>query len=182
MLFQLSPNADIEDMDLFWDMRGSAFTIDFDVFTQALNNSLHEFVLYSTVARISLQGGLNSIDVFEWPQYPPAISHQVQPFADGVPHHFTISADFTQHLWSLSVNGVLVYSSFTSSPDTGGGIGFRLCEWYQGAAFDPDVMVALDNIRVEVVPEPSVGALVLGCASRLLRAEGCAGCPANEQR
>lgn len=156
MLFHLNSGSDVEDMDLLWNTRYPAYTIDFDVVTQGLNSSRYEFVLYSGVGRVSLHGGLNAVEVF---QSSPYTDRAVQPFTDGVPYHFTLSADFEGNLWRLSVDGVSVYSNIPSSTDPG--IRFRLTSWYQGAAYDPNVMVALDNIRVEVVPEPSSGALLL---------------------
>ncbi len=156
MLFQMNPGSDVEDMILPWDARGTGYTVSFDVVTHGLSTSLYEFVLYSGVGRVSLHGGLNAVEVF---QSSPYTDRTVQQFTDGIPYHFTVSADFAGNLWRLSVDDVLVYSNIPWSADTG--VGFRLTSWYQGAAYDPDVQVALDNIRVEVVPEPSTGVLLL---------------------
>ncbi len=157
MLFQLTSGSDIEDMDLFWSTRGSGYTLDFDVFTQGLNDSLYAFVLYTGGGQVGLHGRLNDVEVFQTPS--PYVWAPLQRFADGTPYHIKVSADFTANLWQVSVDDVLLYSNTSTSEGTG--VRFRLAAWYQGAAYDPDVMVALDNIRVAVIPEPRTSVLSL---------------------
>lgn len=139
---------------LSMEAQPSAYTIDFDVVTHGLRNSLYTFMIYLSTAEtrnVFFHGGLNAIGVF---QPFPYTDQGVQAFADDVPYHLTILADFPNNAWQLRVDGVPVYQNVFNAADIQQ-VAFALNGWHAAAVDNPNVQVALDNIRVEAIPEPS---------------------------
>ena len=140
--------------------RPSGYTIDFDVFTYSLRNSSYSFnVLLSTpgTRTVYFHGGENAIEVY---QPYPYTDQGVLAFADYVRYHVTILSDFPNNRWELAVNGVPVYENVFNASDIQD-VGFSLTPWFMGARDNPNVLVALDNIRVEAIPEPSACSLLV---------------------
>jgi hypothetical protein len=132
-----------------------SYSIDFDVVTHGLENSAYAFVIYLATPQtrnIDFHGGLKTIGVF---QPAPYFSQGVFAFSDDSPYHLSIFTDFLENRWQVSVNGVSVYENDFNAADIKS-MAFSLTSWRYGAVDDPNVQVALDNIRVEAIPEPSV--------------------------
>jgi hypothetical protein len=148
------------------------YQIGFDVVTHGLKNSQYAFstLLDSTAPHsVSLNGGFNDLEVF---QSSPFTAQSLQPFADDTVYHVDIALNFGANLWTMSVNDVPRFSNPINLPDIDS-IRFSLAPWTSGASDSPGTQVAIDNISVETIPEPSACVLVFGSlillAPRFLR-------------
>jgi hypothetical protein len=160
MLFHARTNPNSDGISLNLADHAPSYTIEFDVLTQGLRNSLFAFMLYLSTPEpriVDLHGGLNAIGVY---QPFPYTDTAVQPFFDNVAYHFRVFTDFTNNRWQVSVDGMSVYDNVFNATDVQD-LTFALRDWRGGAVDNPNILVGLDNIRVEVVPEPSACLLIL---------------------
>jgi hypothetical protein len=107
-----------------------------------------------------LHGGLNSFHVYE---PSPYTVEDVADFSDDQVYHVGLSLDLKSNWWSVAVDGTQVFASPLNSSSLDS-IRFSLNPWVGGAVDAPGTYVALDNVIVTVVPEPSSGALALVAA------------------
>lgn len=136
------------------------YQIGFDVVTHGLRNSQYAFTtLLDTpeVRLVSFHGVLNDIYVF---QPSPYTIQTPQSFVDDTVYHLDIMVDFPNNLWKISVNNVPVFSNPINASDVDS-IRFSLAPAIGGAGNSPGTQVAIDNIRVDTIPEPSAYALAL---------------------
>jgi hypothetical protein len=137
------------------------YQIGFDVVTHGLTGSPYAFrALLDSMAphSVALNGGFNDLEVF---QSSPFTSQSLQPFADDTVYHLGITLDFAANLWTVSVNNVPSFSNPINLSDIDS-IRFSLAPSISGAGNYPGTQVAIDNIMVEAIPEPSAYALVFG--------------------
>ena len=135
------------------------YQIGFDVVTHGLRNSQYLFTaLLDTpeIRSVDFHGGLNSIYVFQ----PFSGSGTLQSLVDDAVYHLDLTIDLPANLWRISINDVPCFSSPINASDIGS-IRFSLAPAILGAGDSPSTQVAIDNIRVDAIPEPSAYALTL---------------------
>jgi hypothetical protein len=148
------------------------FDIQYDVFGHNLVNSLYDFSLTldtPEVRTIDLNGHTNEIYVYQ----PSAGDTSLLALTNDQVYHFEIFVNLGANLWTVTINGVQKYSHafgatslqalrFTMDPSVG------------GTGDMPGTYAALDNIKVNAIPEPSAFALIASglAAGLLLRRRG----------
>lgn len=141
------------------------YEFQFDLLTHNLLNSDYSFGVYfdtATVRSVNLHGGLNEIYLY---QSSPFLNLSLAALANDSVYHFAIALDAENSGWSVAINGNSLFSGACDAAALRG-VRFGLAPWIGGAANAPNTYVALDNVLVSVVPEPSVAAL--GAAGVLL--------------
>ena len=134
------------------------YEIQFDVLAHNLLNSDYDFGVYldtATVHAVNFHGGLNSIYVY---QSSPFLNYSLAPLANDSVYHFDVALNTQSSVWSVAING----TSLFDGPCDGAvlqDIRFGIAPWIGGAANAPSTYVALDNVVVSLVPEPSAAAL-----------------------
>jgi hypothetical protein len=144
-----------EQIALGLPLNGPRYEIQYDVLTHALLNSQYAFttLLDTPQARnMSFHGGANTIQMNNL--------GNLMEFKDDQLYHFKINLDFPANQWSVTIDGG---QPFTTTIDAANlySIRFSLAPWKVGAPDLPGTFVALDNVVVNVVPEPSNFALAL---------------------
>ena len=134
------------------------YELQCDVLTQNLLNSDYSFGVYfgaATVRTLNFDGGLNSIYVY---QSSPFLNLSLAPLTNNLVYHLYFMFDVQNSVWSVAVNGNPLFSG----PLDGSAlqdIRFGLAPWIGGAANAPNTHVALDNVVVSAVPEPTTAGL-----------------------
>jgi hypothetical protein len=134
------------------------YELQFDIFAHNLLNSDYSFGVYldtATVRAVNFHGGLNSIYVY---QPSPFLNFSLAPLANDSVYHFDVTLNAQSAVWSVAING----TSLFDGPWDGAvlqDVRFGLAPWIGGAANAPNTYVALDNVVVSLVPEPSAAAL-----------------------
>ena len=131
-----------------------------DVLTHNLLNSDYAFgVFFDTPAvnSVNFHGGLNSVYLY---QSSPFLNLSLSSLTNDSVYHLDITLDMQNSDWSVAING----NSLFSGP-LGGlalqDIRFGLAPWISGAANAPTTYVALDNVIVSAVPEPTTAGLAV---------------------
>lgn len=136
------------------------YNLQFDVLAHGLANSDYSFGIYlgtATAHAVRFHGGLNSVYVY---QNTPFLNFSLTPFADDLAYHFDISLSAPESSWSVAINGTSLFSGPLDSTALQD-IRFGISPWIGGAANAPNTYVALDNVLVSTIPEPSISALVV---------------------
>ncbi len=139
------------------------YDIQYDVLTHNLLNSQYDFSISLdgfVYHSVGFHGGLDGIEVYE---PSPYTVEDVADFLDDEVYHVGISLDLTSNSWSVAVDGAEVFTSPLNSSSLDS-IRFSLNPWVGGAVDAPGTYVALDNVVVTAVPEPSSGAVALVAA------------------
>jgi hypothetical protein len=137
---------------------GPQYEIQFDVLAHNLLNSDYSFGFYldtATVHSVNFHGGLNCIYVY---QPSPFLNYSLAPLVNDSVYHFDVGLNTQSSVWSVAING----TSLFDGPCDGAvlqDIRFGIALWIGGAANAPSTYVALDNVVVSLVPEPSSAAL-----------------------
>jgi hypothetical protein len=141
----------------------------YDVVTHGMQNSGYQFnlsldtPLIRKVVFYSNFMGIMVVPPFNGPDT------SLYSFADDTIYHLDITANIAQNFWTVSVNNTQISSrSFdASSVDA---IRFWLGPNGLPGTDQPGTQVAIDNLFVETIPEPSVNALVvLGSLALMFR-------------
>ena len=138
----------------------SRFDIQFDILTHNLMNSQHAFFLYLDtlqVPYVCFHGGQNSINAFQPSPYTTA---NLAVFNDDRPYHFDISVDLPANRWSVSLDGTQLYENLINASSMES-LRFSAQPWTGWAVDAPATYIALDNVIVSIVPEPSVFSLLI---------------------
>jgi hypothetical protein len=109
----------------------------------------------AAVRSLNFDGGLNSIYVY---QSSPFLNLSLSSLTNNSVYHLDITLDSLNSAWSVAFNGSPLFNGSldgTSLQD----IRFGLAPWIGGAANAPNTYVALDNVIVSAVPEPTVAGL-----------------------
>ncbi len=134
------------------------YELQFDLLPHNLLNSDYSFGVYfdtAVVRSVNLHGGLNGIYLY---QSAPFLNLSLAVFANESVYHFAIVLDAEASEWSVALNGNSLFSGACDAAALEG-IRFGISPWLGGAANAPNTYVALDNVLVSAVPEPSVAAL-----------------------
>lgn len=161
---QGAPNPHIPT-DLNYDQIGLSidavapvYHIDFDIFTHGLGSSDYAYsIILDSVIIITFHGLFNDIQMYN--------STDTIPFSDDRDYHCRIVADLSTKLVSLSIDNSHTITAPIEGPfwDSLGfrSIRFNMGPWKDGVVELPDSHVALDNIIVVAIPEPSIVSLSL---------------------
>jgi hypothetical protein len=134
------------------------YDIQCDILPYNLLNSDYAFGVYldtAAVRSLNFDGGLNSIYVY---QSSPFLNLSLSSLTNNSVYHLDITLDSLGSAWSVAINGSPLFNGSldgTSLQD----IRFGLAPWIGGAANAPNTYVALDNVIVSAVPEPTVAGL-----------------------
>lgn len=134
------------------------YEVQFDVLAHNLLNSDYSFGVYfdtAAVRTVNLHGGLNGIYLY---QSSPFLNLSLASLANESVYHFAIALDAEASEWSVALNGNSLFSGACDAAALEG-IRFGISPWLGGAANAPNTYVALDNVLVSAVPEPSAAAL-----------------------
>jgi hypothetical protein len=140
---------------------GPRYEIGFDVLTHNLVNSGYSFGVYfdtPTVRSVNFHGGLGNVYLY---QSFPFLNLSLASLVDDAVYHIDVALDAEHSAWSVVINGNPLFSGSCDAAAFQG-IRFGTSRWLGSAADAPESYVALDNVRVSVVPEPSAAALA-GC-------------------
>lgn len=144
------------------------YFIEFDFETRNLNPSLFAFVMLCDTPYVQnfYLHGLGYIGV------PPANSPYLPGWTDDELHHLRIEVNLTNRSWVLRLDGRPPATGlFSSGSGDVQSIRFNLSSWYAGTPDNPDVRVAIDNIRIGTsvgVTSPTItcpAPLVLECTN-----------------
>jgi hypothetical protein len=139
------------------------YRLQCDVLAQNLANSDYSFGVYfgtAAASTVSFSGGVNSIYVY---QSSPFVNISLASLTNDSVYHLEVTLDSLNSLGSVAING----ASLFSGPLGGAAlqdIRFGLAPWIVGAANAPNTDVALDNVIVSAVPEPTAAALAAAAA------------------
>jgi hypothetical protein len=172
LVFQ-PPNSipDYDQIELPFDVTGSYYDIQYDVLTHNLLNSGYGFTVFldtPVIRSVDLDGNQDTVAVF---QPSPYTGENVADFSDGQVYHFDISVDLQANLWTLAIDGTQVFSN----PFNASGlqdIRFNLGANIEGASGASGMYAALDNVVVNVVPEPATAQLLIAAGVPLLLWQG----------
>lgn len=132
--------------------------VQFDVLTHNLSESDYSFGVYldtASVHALNFHGGLNGVYLY---QSAPFLNLLLAPMADDSVCHFAVALDAGSSTWSVAVNGTPLYGGACDAAALQA-IRFGISPWIGGAADAPGTYVALDNVWISAVPEPSVAGL-----------------------
>ncbi|MBC8094823.1 MAG: hypothetical protein H7Y43_03315 [Akkermansiaceae bacterium] len=158
LAFHATPGG--EQIQLPVGVAGSRYELHYDLLMHGVVGSDYAFVmrLNATGLRsLNFHGGLNSIYAY---QTSPFINQTLAPVLDDRVYHIGITVDAGVDFWSVAIDGVPA----SAHPLNGASlqsIGFGLAPWIGGALNDPNMYVAIDNIVLTVVPEPSAATILL---------------------
>lgn len=122
----------------------SAYFVEFDFETRNLNGSLYAYTVFfdtPIVQSFILHGGLGNIQV---PSTAP-----LGAASDNELHHMRIDVNLANGTWRLQLdNRSAATGRFSSSSGDVQAIRFSLNRWHGQAVPDPNVQVAIDNVRI----------------------------------
>ena len=130
------------------------YDLQFDLFAHNLTDSDYSFSVFldgTAIRSVNFQGGLNSVYVY---QGNPFLNLSLLSLANDATYHLDVLLDLQSSVWSVAVNGMSLFNG----PLDGAAledVRFGIAPWIGGAANTPDTYVALDNVLVATVPEPS---------------------------
>ena len=131
------------------------YELQCDVLTHNLLNSDYAFGVFfdtPTVNSVNFDGGLNSVYVY---QSSPFLNLSLSSLTNDLVYHLDVTLDIQNSDWSVAING----NSLFSGPLAGSAlqdIRFGIAPWIGGTANAPNTFMALDNVIVSTVPEPTV--------------------------
>ena len=134
---------------------GPRYDLQYDLMAHNLLASDYAFVLHFDMAGIhslSFHGGLDSIYAY---QTSPFINQILTPFTNDKVYHIGVSLDSEADVWSVAIDGNPVWTHPLNGASLTG-IRFGMAPWIAGAADAPNTYVALDNVVLNAIPEPSV--------------------------
>jgi hypothetical protein len=165
LLFQAVTTYDQIELNLGDGAPG--YQIGFDIVTHGLQNSQYAFTTFLDTPQIrslDFSAALNSIYVYQ----PDSGGGQLEPLADDTIEHVAMTVDILHNLWTISINNVPLYSNPINAADIQD-IRFSMAPWIGGATNGPGTQVAIDNVVINTIPEPSTRLLVaLGCIAALV--------------
>jgi hypothetical protein len=136
-------------------MPAPEYDLQFDLFAHNLANSDYSFGVFldgTTIRSVNVHGGLNSVYVY---QANPFLNLSLMSLTNDATYHLDVLLDLQSSVWSVAVNG----TSLFNGPLGGAGlqdVRFGIAPWIGGAVDAANTYVALDNVLVATVPEPSV--------------------------
>ncbi len=134
------------------------YELQCDVLTYNLLNSDYAFGVYlgtTAAGTVNFSGGSDSVYVY---QSSPFLNLSLASLTNDSVYHLDIVLNIQNSDWSVAVNGNSLYSG----PLAGSALSdirFGLAPWIGGAANAPNTYVALDNVIVSTIPEPTVAGL-----------------------
>ena len=126
-----------------------AITLDFDVVTANLLDSLYAFAIFidtPEVRTLDFHGPLRQLYAFK-----PFGGGVLMSYADNRKYHIRMTADGIANQWTISVDGVEMYRS-TLDATTFSSIRFGMAPAYAGAESNPAIKAWVDNIKVVHTP------------------------------
>lgn len=149
-----------DQIQLLVGVPGPRYELQYDVLVHNLLDSDYAFVLRldtAGVRSLNFHGGLDSIYAY---QASPFINQTLASFLNDTVYHIGVSVDLQADLWSVAIDG----TPACINPLNGASlqaIRFGLAPWIAGAADAPGTYVAVDNVVLSVIPEPSSVTLAL---------------------
>ena len=141
---------------------GLRYDIHYAVLVHNLLNSQYGFsVILDTpeVRTVNFSGTNNTLSIFQ-----PGVIGPFQSFVNDQVYHFDINVNLVTNNWTVAVNGASFYNNTfnaTSLQD----LRFGMAPNTSGATNAPTVYAALDNVVINVVPEPGPGAVLAFAAA-----------------
>lgn len=136
---------------------GSRYDIHYDVYVHSLLNSNYDFGLYldtPEIRTVDFNGLSNQLSVFQ-----PGGGASLGNFLNDTVYHFDIAINLTANTWSVAVNGLTRYSSAFAATSLQS-LRFSMAPAVGGTGNVPATYAAIDNVVVNVVPEPGSGTVL----------------------
>jgi hypothetical protein len=133
---------------------GARYELQYDLLAHNLLASDYAFVLRldtAGVRSLNFHGGLDSIYAY---QSSPFVNQILAPFVNDTVYHIGVSLDLQADVWSVAIDGTPVCTNPLNGASLQA-VRFGLAPWITGAVDAPGTYVALDNVVLNVIPEPS---------------------------
>jgi hypothetical protein len=158
--FQLNSKGDTQGILFDIEAGASAYRLSFDFYYPYSNSHFGQFW-----AEMDGMSGFRGIHLFNDGRMSSIggnatgwASRDIGVFPDSLITHFTLDANLAEKSWSVAMNGQTI---FTEGFDVGKDLlQIRMFYLAQGGAIF-NTKVAVDNLRIEAIPEPSALSLSL---------------------